>query len=594
MQLAAALFGLVLASTPAAAGPGADRVIWVGWTDDLFVKAQKEHRLVLLDLEAVWCHWCHVMDEETYSDPGVIKEISEHFIAVKVDQDSRPDLANRYEDYGWPATILFAPDGKELAKRSGYIAKGPFLTTLKAFVADPHPGPSVATEATPTFNEHPALDPALKKILLASHDDLYDEKATGWATALKYLEWRSTEFAMTRAFAGDQKEAARARATLAKERLLVDPVWGGVYQYSEGGVWTKPHYEKIMQYQAEILRVFALAYSQWHDPADIQAAESIFNFVKTFLTSPDGAFFTSMDADAKQGEHSAGYFAQGDAGRRRRGLPRIDTSSYARENGWMIQALCQLYAASGNAEALAAAEKAAAWILKNRALPGGGFRHGDRDSSGPYLGDTLAMGRAFLGLHAATAKRAYLDQAEKAAAFIAANFAPVPGSAGYLTAKTTPGMTYPPKPTRDENLDLARFANLLYNYTAEKSHKQLADDALRYFSTKAIAERLPTGGVLLAEGELGQEPTHVTIVGPKTDEAAKALYAEALKYPLAYRRLEWFDATEGPLRRTDVNYPTLKVAAAFVCTGVRCSVPITKPTELLTKIAKLTTTPSPK
>ena len=92
---------------------------------------------MLLDLEAVWCHWCHVMDEITYRDPDVISLIGDSYIAVRVDQDSRPDLSNRYEDYGWPATIVFNAKGEELAKRSGYMPPKEMSSLLKAIVLDP-------------------------------------------------------------------------------------------------------------------------------------------------------------------------------------------------------------------------------------------------------------------------------------------------------------------------------------------------------------------------------------------------------------------------------------------------------------------------
>src|SRR5271170_658368 len=81
------------------------------WSPDAFKQAQREHKLVLLHLGAGWCHWCHVMEHVTYRDPAVDKLIQEHFVAIHVDQDSRPDLSNRYEDYGWPATILFDAAG---------------------------------------------------------------------------------------------------------------------------------------------------------------------------------------------------------------------------------------------------------------------------------------------------------------------------------------------------------------------------------------------------------------------------------------------------------------------------------------------------
>src|SRR5438067_3298284 len=99
----------------------AGAIDWQPWSDGVFDRARRENRFVLLDLEAVWCHWCHVMDETTYADPKVAALINARYVAVKVDQDSRPDLSNRYEDYGWPATIVFNESGGEIVKRRGYM-----------------------------------------------------------------------------------------------------------------------------------------------------------------------------------------------------------------------------------------------------------------------------------------------------------------------------------------------------------------------------------------------------------------------------------------------------------------------------------------
>jgi len=103
LSLAVLLF---LAAVTGASASGPSAVSWVDWSDAAFARAQAEKRLVLLDLSAVWCHWCHVMEETTYRDPKVVALIRERFVAIRVDQDSRPDLSNRYEDYGWPATIV--------------------------------------------------------------------------------------------------------------------------------------------------------------------------------------------------------------------------------------------------------------------------------------------------------------------------------------------------------------------------------------------------------------------------------------------------------------------------------------------------------
>jgi uncharacterized protein len=96
-------------------------IAWHDWSPAAFDQAKREHKLVLLHLGAGWCHWCHVMEHVTYRDPTVVALIRAHYVAIHVDQDSRPDLSNRYEDYGWPATILFDASGHELVKWQGYI-----------------------------------------------------------------------------------------------------------------------------------------------------------------------------------------------------------------------------------------------------------------------------------------------------------------------------------------------------------------------------------------------------------------------------------------------------------------------------------------
>src|SRR5258708_25379202 len=139
-----------------------------------------------------------------------------------------------------------------------------------------------------------------------------------------------------------------ARNTLAEQLHLLDPAWGGVYPYSTDGDWNSPHFEKIMQMQAENLRIYSLACAQWRDPQYLHTAQEIRRYLGTFLTSPTGAFYTSQDADLVDGKHSADYFALSDAQRRKLGVPRVDKDIYARENGWGIKWLVTLYAATGS------------------------------------------------------------------------------------------------------------------------------------------------------------------------------------------------------------------------------------------------------
>lgn len=561
---------------------------WRQFSDSLFKEARENNKFILLDLEAVWCHWCHVMDKKTYSDPAVIALLEKHFIVVKVDQDSRPDLSHKYEDYGWPATIVFNGRGEEIVKRSGYIRPERMLRLLNAIVKDPSPEEKAPPRIS--YSKKGALSRELRSELTNRHVKGFDTENGAWGRYHKFLDWDSVEYAMELGLDGDKESIERAVKTLDGQLNLLDPVWGGVYQYSTDGDWKHPHFEKIMQMQAENLRIYSLGYSLYGKKQYLDAARSIAKYLNTFLRSPDGAFYTSQDADLEPGKHSAGYFDLGDKERRAKGIPRIDKHVYARENGWAINGLTYLYMVTGEEAYLKDAVRAANWIIENRSLKEGGFSHGAIDKSGPFLGDSLAMGRAFLSLYAATADRVWLERAEQAAEFIGERFAPatisvedsVAASAGYVTADLGSSKVARPVPLPDENVMLARFANLLYHYGGKASNKAMAERAMRYLATPEIAKRrkILVAGPLLADRELSKEPLHITVVGAKSNPGARALFLAALKGPAVYRRIEWYDSKEGALPHTDVEYPELKRAAAFSCGDGVCSTPVYEPEKL--------------
>jgi uncharacterized protein YyaL (SSP411 family) len=560
-----ALCPLAAQGTPA----GADKIHWVAWSNDDFATAKREHKFVLLDLQAVWCHWCHVMDKETYDDPKVIALVNARYIAVKVDQDSRPDLANRYENYGWPATVVFNADGGEIVKRQGYIPPVPMASMLQAIIDDPTPGPSVSN-AAPTSGTGDVFSlPAGEQKLQAQFEAGYDHKLGGWGFSHKFLDWDSVEYAMTEGLGGDAEATKMARQTLDAQLKLIDPVWGGVDQYSIDD-WDHPHFEKLMQMQAEDMRIYAQAYEQYHDPAYLQAARHIDGYVRQFLTGPDDAVYTSQDADVHPGQAPEPYFKLDDAGRRRIGLPRVDQHIYARENGWFIQALCGLFSATGEPAYRDEAKSEAGWIVTHRSVPGGGFKHGE-EAAPLYLGDTLTMGRAFLDLYSVTGEAKWLAQSGLALSFIRSHFAAPRGGPGFVTSNaTTAG--FQPIPEYDENVALARFANLLFHYTNNAADRETAETALRYPATPDLADSRHAfvGGLLLAELEFNSDPLHIVIVGERGNPAATQLLGAALAFPSSYKQIEQVEpGTPGAK-----PYPDLSKPAAYVCFRASCSSPV--------------------
>jgi uncharacterized protein YyaL (SSP411 family) len=564
----------IFAAAALASAASAEPVAWHDFSPAIFQQAKEENKFVLLDVGTQWCHWCHVMDAQTYADPKVQKLLADRFIAVRADADAQPDLGNRYEDYGWPATIVFNAAGGEIVKRQGYLPPAEMASILQAIIDDPTPGPSVRAPREIHYGDQNALSASVRDELLHRHLDTYDTDKGSWGHGQKFLDWNNVEWSMRQAMRGDAREEQMARRTLAAQLNLLDPAWGGVYQYSTDDDWQHPHFEKIMQMQSADLRIYSLAYAQWHDPTYLNAAESIHHFLTSFLLAPNGAFYTSQDADLVDGVHSADYFKLSDADRRARGIPRVDRHQFSRENGWAIRSLVVLYETTGDLAALAQAQKAAAWILRNRALDGGGFRHDASDAAGPFLGDTLAMGQAFLELYEATADRSFLVRAEAASDFITSHFLR-DKEPGVITADVHVATPFPPAQEFDENVDAARWANLLSQYSGRTADKNLAATAMRYLATPdvALSMRVAVGGLLLADDETSRSALHIAIVGPKSSESAATLFKLAIAFPTSYKRVEWYDAAEGPLQSMDVTYPRFPHPAAFVCTGTTCSRP---------------------
>jgi uncharacterized protein YyaL (SSP411 family) len=362
-----------------------------------------------------------------------------------------------------------------------------------------------------------------------------------------------------------------------------------VYQYSDEVNWKSPHYEKIMSIQTTYVRTYALAYSLLGRESYLQWAKSIHDYLTQFLMNEAGVFYTSQDADLDADTEGKAYFSLSSDQRQRLGTPPIDTNIYARENGWVISALTALYGATGDGDYLNQARRAAEWIVKHRGLGGGGFRHGESATDTPFLGDTLAMGRALLDLYAVTGERPWLARAEAAAGFIDQHFLDAEGG-GFATSAQSQQTAGLPVGARhlDSNIRMARFGNLLSHYTGKDRYRELAHHAMRYLVSPDVTDqRRLLGGVLLADWELNQQPVHVTVVGQKDDSDARQLFAAALRYGNSYKRLEWWDRREGALPNPDVLYPKVKKAAAYVCTNKTCSAPVFESEQVLAAIDRL-------
>src|SRR5262249_38795529 len=152
---------------------------------------------------------------------------------------------------------------------------------------------------------------------------LYDVTDAGWGTEHKYVDAAAIEWSFAMLDAGSQSAMTKVRRTLDANQNLIDPVWGGVYQYSDEVDWKSPHYEKLLSYQADDLRMYGEAYSRWHRQSDLEAAQRLYGYLTIFLSAPDGGFYVSQDADVSMRLTGREFYAKDEAGRRATAMPGI-------------------------------------------------------------------------------------------------------------------------------------------------------------------------------------------------------------------------------------------------------------------------------
>src|SRR5882724_5641158 len=437
---------------------------WSEWSDALFAKAASDKKFVIVSLQSWWCRWCHVMNRETWANAEVRGVLKDKFIPVYVDQDSRPDISQRYERWGWPATIIFAPDGTEIVKLRGFYSPQFFIPILTATVEDPSPvvypdaggeerGRTLAT----------GLTDAQREEILDFIDKAWDGEKIGWSKS-KFVDGPMLVWALQRARQGDTVNAVRIKKVLTlMADTMVDKTTGAMNQVNLKPDWSEPAREFPMFAQEAGLAAYARAWTMFGDAAYRQAADRIYGFLKNTMAAPGGGFYASFGMSE--------------------GEPGIDKRQYARETAQAISGLLAYYDATGVVDARDLAVRAARWALTNRAMQDGGFRHTEQDKGGPYLADNVEMAKALLALHRSTGEREWLTYAQSTADFIAKNF--IDPTTGGFVVSASPDAQHLVKPIkqREDNVTAVRMFNLLSPRCSH--HLQAAADQ---FELRPLAE----------------------------------------------------------------------------------------------------------
>ena len=298
---------------------------WHEWGDAAFQQARQQDKPILLDIGAVWCHWCHVIDRESYENPAMAKIINEHFIAIKVDRDERPDVDSRYQSAisaisgqgGWPLTGFLLPDGKPFFGGTYFppedsMGRAGFRRILLA-VADAYKNKRAELEQSAgTLSDavmqaeryagaRAEFDIAVVDAQVSAITQAFDIKNGGFGTAPKFQHASAVDLLLERYQQTKEKHLlAMAETTLEKMARggVYDQLAGGFHRYSVDERWLVPHFEKMSYDNSELLRNYLHAWCVTPNPLLRRTAEGITGWVSEVLSDQErGGFYASQDAD---------------------------------------------------------------------------------------------------------------------------------------------------------------------------------------------------------------------------------------------------------------------------------------------------------
>ncbi len=300
-------------------------VQWHEWGTEAFARAAGEDKPILLDIGAVWCHWCHVMDRESYEDPALAKVINQYFVAVKVDRDERPDVDTRYQaavasisgQGGWPLTAVLTSEGKPFFggtyfprdDRYGRPGFERVLLTMadawknrRAEVVESAASVFAAIEYNEGFTGRSGLlSVGIIDKMVASAVNQFDSRHGGFGSQPKFPHPAAIDLLLDVAVRTGN-EAARQAATVTLDRMakggIYDHLGGGFHRYSVDEQWIVPHFEKMLYDNSELLKNYTHAFQSFADPQSAWVAKDILRWMDTWLTDRErGGFYASQDAD---------------------------------------------------------------------------------------------------------------------------------------------------------------------------------------------------------------------------------------------------------------------------------------------------------
>ncbi|HVY00413.1 MAG TPA: thioredoxin domain-containing protein [Pseudorhodoplanes sp.] len=640
-------------------------VEWWPWGPDALAEARRTGKPILLSVGYAACHWCHVMAHESFENEATARLMNELFVNIKVDREERPDIDQIYmsalhmlgEQGGWPLTMFLTPDGEPFW---GGTYFPPTARYGRAAFAD------VLREVARLFREEPSrieqnrgalmqrlsakAQPEGRVVVGRAQLDQFalqlagaiDPRHGGLRGAPKFPQCAMFEFLWRAALRGaDDRYFDMIEFTLERicEGGIYDHLGGGFSRYSVDERWLVPHFEKMLYDNAQLLELLALAWQRTGRALFKERARETVGWLTREMTTADGAFCASLDADSEgqegkfyvwslaeilsalgpqDGAYFAGHYGvtvEGNfegrnilnrledrprdaadearlsalrdkllAVRSTRIRPDLDDKVLADWNGLMIAALVNAGLALDEPGWIALAARAFGFVEKIMTR-GDRLGHSWRADKLLFPGlasDFAAMIRAALALHEATGRSNYLDRAIAWQSALDRHYPNADNGGYYLTADDAEGLVVRPGSTHDDaipNFNAIAAQNLirLAVFAGDGRYRQKADTLIEGVLS-AGATSLFAHVALLNAIDLRIGGAEIVCVGPDADSLARA----ALRLPFLNRTVVRVSAPDRlpPQHPARDKLEAVSGSAAFVCVGERCSLPVTRPDDI--------------
>ena len=554
---------------------------WLEWNEAAFDRAKRENKPILLDISAVWCHWCHRLDKDTYAVPDIAEYVTANFVPIRVDTDKRPDINRRYNLGGWPTTAFLTPDGVPIGGGTYFPPEQmrQLLRDVKSSwqKTQNQPVPTPPPEHATKLGE---LSEDIVDEILGEVANNFDPIYGGFGSQPKFPQTEAQELALMKYYYTGNHEILRiATVTLnnAGRSGTYDKEMGGFFRYSTTRDWSVPHFEKMCEDNAKWLQLYLHAYQITGDTFYSDIAKGIIEYVNNWLSDRDqGCFYGSQDADEE-------YYSLDKANRLGKPAPYIDKHIYTNWNAIMISSYLDASYVLDNPAAKESALRSVQRLISLNSREGEGMYHfyDGQPNLENQLIDQMQTANTLIHAYELTGDKNFLNRAVGLVNFSTRLRDPQAG--GFYDTPpdvNAPGFLRQPIKALDDNTVAARALVKLYHLTLDSTYLKMAEESLRCFAETYLSFGFMSADYALAVDAFLHDPTVIRIVGSRKEDRTVQLLGEAARIYDPRKVIQILDPETDASEIQREGFSSQSTPNAYVCVGKACTAPISEPGEI--------------